>query len=139
MVKWYKLLLFFSLFLILLPCVFAEDNENSTVMSNVSCYLETDELNEVDYFNDNSKIGTFLYAENVEMYYNDGSKFNVYLYDELNNPLTNQSVIFNINGVNYTRFTNCSGGASLSIHLNVGCYNISTFYNGDGSICHLVL
>ena len=132
MVKWYKLLLFFSLFLILLPCVFAEDNENSTVMSNVSFYLETDELNEVDYFNDNSKIGTFLYAENVEMYYNDGSKFNVYLYDELNNPLTNQSVIFNINGVNYTRFTNCSGGASLSIHLNAGCYNISTFYNGDG-------
>lgn len=132
MVKWYKLLLFFSLFLILLPCVFAEDNENSTVMSNVSFYLETDELNEVDYFNDNSKIGTFLYAENVEMYYNDGSKFNVYLYDELNNPLTNQSVIFNINGVNYTRFTNCSGGASLSIHLNTGCYNISTFYNGDG-------
>lgn len=94
MVKWYKLLLFFSLFLILLPCVFAEDNENSTVMSNVSFYLETDELNEVDYFNDNSKIGTFLYAENVEMYYNDGSKFNVYLYDELNNPLTNQSVIY---------------------------------------------
>nr|WP_302511738.1 hypothetical protein [Methanobrevibacter smithii] len=122
-----------------MPCVFAEDNENSTVMSNVSFYLETDELNEVDYFNDNSKIGTFLYAENVEMYYNDGSKFNVYLYDELNNPLTNQSVIFNINGVNYTRFTNCSGGASLSIHLNAGCYNISTFYNGDGSICHLVL
>lgn len=43
-------------------------------------------------------------------------------------PLENQTLIFSINGVNYTKITNLEGFAFLDINLNNGIYRISTIY-----------
>ena len=43
-------------------------------------------------------------------------------------PLENQTIIFSINGVNYTKITNLEGFAFLDINLNNGIYQISTIY-----------
>ncbi|SDA71205.1 carboxypeptidase-like regulatory domain-containing protein [Methanobrevibacter millerae] len=51
--------------------------------------------------------------------------------DNAGNPVgANVSVIFNINGVFYTRYTNASGVARLNINLNPGEYIITAEYNG---------
>ena len=43
---------------------------------------------------------------------------------------TNESVIFEINGVNYTRISDENGTAKIAINLNPGNYSIKTIYNG---------
>lgn len=43
-------------------------------------------------------------------------------------PLENQTIIFSINGINYTKITNSDGFAFLDINLNNGIYQISTIY-----------
>ena len=45
--------------------------------------------------------------------------------------LSNQKVIFEINGRNYTRTTNENGLANLTINLNQGTYNVNYYYLGD--------
>ena len=56
-------------------------------------------------------------------YFRDSSRFEVKL---LNENKSNVDVIFNINGVFYTRKTNDEGIASLNINLNPGKYVITT-------------
>lgn len=45
-----------------------------------------------------------------------------------NTPLENQTVIFSVNGMNYTKITDLKGIASLNINLNDGVYSISTIF-----------
>lgn len=45
-----------------------------------------------------------------------------------NAPLSNQTVIFSVNGINYTKITDLNGVASLNINLNDGIYSISTIF-----------
>ena len=52
-------------------------------------------------------------------------------------PLENQTIIFSINGVNYTKITNSDGFVFLDINLNNGIYQISTIYE-DSSKYHLI-
>lgn len=44
-------------------------------------------------------------------------------------PLNNQTIIFSVNGINYTRLTDDKGFAFLDINLNDGIYPISTIFN----------
>lgn len=49
-----------------------------------------------------------------------------------NNPIQNKTVIFKVNGVDYTRTTNIDGEVSLNINLNVGSYPVTvTNVNDD--------
>ena len=52
------------------------------------------------------------------------------LIDGQGNPIVNASIVFAVNGVNYTKYTNESGMASMNINLNPGVYRVSASYNG---------
>jgi hypothetical protein len=62
------------------------------------------------------------------MYYRNGSNFTICLLNGTS-PLGNKTVIFTINGKNYTKITDNDGFASLTINLNPGNYTITTTYN----------
>ena len=78
-----------------------------------------------------NKIKTQIKTNNFEMYYKDGSKAIISLTDENNNILANKNIIFNINGVEYTRTTDSDGNARITVNLNSGEYKIKTSYAGD--------
>lgn len=70
-----------------------------------------------------------IITEDLTLTYQDGSKFTAILKDKNDNPLINAKVVFNINGVNYTKRTDTNGVAGLNINLNPGEYTIKTLVN----------
>ena len=77
------------------------------------------------------KNSTTLIGNDTELYYKNGTAYRVELLDSEGDPLANQSVIFTINNVNYTRNTNANGIASIGIGLSSGSYNITSYYEGN--------
>ena len=68
-------------------------------------------------------------ANDVSLYYKNGTRLNVELSDVNDNPLSNQTLVFNINGVDYTKTTDDGGSTSMAINLVPGSYltNIRRF------------
>ena len=68
----------------------------------------------------------------VKMFKND-TQYTAKFIDTSGNPLINQDVTFNINGVFYTRKTDQNGAANLNINLNPGQYILTAInpVNGD--------
>ena len=62
-------------------------------------------------------------------YYKNGTQYNIRALDGQGNPLANQEITFNINGVFYTKTTNDKGIATLNINLHPGKYIITAIYN----------
>ena len=63
-----------------------------------------------------------------------GYSYNATLSDINNNALPNRSLIFTLNGVNYTKITNSEGVGSLSINLETGVYPVSvSFTDSSGN------
>ena len=58
----------------------------------------------------------------------ENSVYNATLTSNNNTPLANQTIVFSVNGINYTKFTDLNGIASLNINLNDGIYSISTIF-----------
>ena len=75
-----------------------------------------------------------IYASDVVKFYKNDTQFYVHLVNGEGNPLANENVDFNINGVFYTRTTNEEGTARLNINLNPGKYIISTINTINGEI-----
>ncbi|WP_407381457.1 carboxypeptidase-like regulatory domain-containing protein [Methanobrevibacter sp.] len=73
-------------------------------------------------------------SHDVEMYYKDGTRFATQVQDENNNPLSNVSVTYSLNNMNYTRKSNENGYSSLAINLDSGKYSITTTANGKISV-----
>lgn len=64
-------------------------------------------------------------------YYKNDSQYTIRLLDDEGNPVgANETVVFNINGVFYTRYTNASGVAKLNINLAPGDYILTAEYKG---------
>ena len=64
-------------------------------------------------------------------YYRNDSQYTIRLLDDEGNPVgANETVVFNINGVFYTRYTNASGVAKLNINLAPGDYILTAEYKG---------
>ena len=79
----------------------------------------------------NIEVLPTIFADDLTMNYRDGSKFTANVLDAAGNPLANSDVIFNVNGVLYTRSTDSEGNAYLNINLAVGKYIITaTNYKG---------
>lgn len=74
-------------------------------------------------------VKTVLLSDDLSMKFQDGSRFNVTVLDGQGNPLANQTVIFNINGVFYNKTTADNGVASLNIRLLKGEYIITSMWN----------
>ena len=73
-----------------------------------------------------------LTSDNVIKYYKNGTQYYVTVVDGQGNPIANQKVYLNINGVIYERITNENGTAKLNINLNPGNYIITvTGPNGE--------
>ena len=73
------------------------------------------------------KVYTFnldIYTRDLVKFYKNDSKF------EANIGVSNQTVTFEINGVNYTRTSDENGTARLAINLEPNNYTIKTTFNG---------
>ena len=65
-----------------------------------------------------------IYSEDLVKIYKNDSQF------EVNVGAANQTVVFEINGANYTRISNENGTARMNINLRPGDYVIRTTYDG---------
>jgi hypothetical protein len=126
------------------------EDANNTVLFSQNFEIPSDsilEMNSPNYFSsvDNNGLLGFcsddilqnnvkqsvLSGKDIELYYKNGTTFKVVLSDSEGSLLTNQSIIFTINNINYTRTTDNDGVASIAINLKSGTYNISSFYVGN--------
>ena len=90
-----------------------------------------DDINNVTYSKSEDTREPVIYGEDLSMYYKNGSRYEVSIYQDgkiINSQNNNSKVIFNVNGVNYTKEL-VNGKASIGINLNPGNYTITTFYH----------
>ena len=71
-------------------------------------------------------------ANDVVKFYKNGTQYYAKFVNGIGNPLINTEVKFNINGVLYTRNTNASGIAKLTINLNPGNYILTAYHLNNG-------
>lgn len=102
---------------------------------NITSLLEENE----NYFNAtsssaliiNGDIHTKLNTNDLTMYYHNEERFTCQLSEFDGTLLKNETLIFEINGVNYTKTTDRNGSASLAINLNPGEYEIKVRFKSD--------
>ena len=90
-----------------------------------------DDINNVTYSKSEDTREPVIYGEDLSMYYKNGSRYEVSIYQDgklINSQNNDSKVIFNVNGVNYTKEL-VNGKASIGINLNPGNYTITTFYH----------
>lgn len=88
----------------------------------------TNPVNGENHANNITVLATIA-SNDLVKYYKNESQFVVTVLDENGNAVgAGEEVIFNINGVFYTRTTNESGQAKLNINLQPGNYTITTMY-----------
>ncbi len=104
---------------------------------NPGTYIITAEYNGLMVSN-TVKVLPILSAKDVNMKYRDGSKFEVKLLDGKGNAFSNQTIIFNINGVFYNRITDANGIARLNINLQAGEYIITSTYSNGAALANKV-
>ncbi|WP_407414459.1 Ig-like domain-containing protein, partial [Methanobrevibacter sp.] len=78
-------------------------------------------------------------GKDIEMYYKDGSNYTVTLKDTRGTPLANKEITFNIDGENYTRFTDKDGIASITINLPAGTYTVTATYKNISTTNKIVV
>ncbi|WP_409200070.1 right-handed parallel beta-helix repeat-containing protein [Methanobrevibacter sp. DSM 116169] len=79
-----------------------------------------------------SSLGTIIIGSDINRTYGEEIHYTITLTDYLNKPLSNQNIIFKVNGVEYPRLTNNLGVSSLRINLGPGTYIIETRFEGNG-------
>ena len=90
-----------------------------------------DDINNVTYSKSEYTREPVIYGEDFSMYYKNGSRYEVSIYQDgklINSQNNDSKVIFNVNGVNYTKEL-VNGKAFIGINLNPGNYTITTFYH----------
>ena len=109
-----------------------QTNENGVVGLNINLrpgnYIITTMFDGLAIGNNINVLPT-LVTNDLSMKYLGGSKFTAQTLDGQGNPLANQNVSFNINGVLYHRVTDKDGMASLNIRLMSGDYIITSYWN----------
>jgi len=90
-------------------------------------YIITSMYNDYAVGNNVTVLPTLI-TKNLDMKYLDGSSFTAQTVDGQGNPLANQSVTYNINGVFYNKTTDANGIAKLNISLNSGEYIATITY-----------
>ena len=90
-----------------------------------------DDINNVTYSKSEYTREPVIYGEDLSMYYKNGSRYEVSIYQDgklINSQNNDSKVIFNVNGVNYTKEL-VNGKAFIGINLNPGNYTITTIYH----------
>ncbi|WP_409199625.1 hypothetical protein [Methanobrevibacter sp. DSM 116169] len=78
-------------------------------------------------------LKSVLVVADLVKYYRNGSQLIAYLTNLKGEPLSGMNVTFFINGRNYTKVTNATGHAVLSINLEAGNYSVLTIFNATGN------
>ena len=107
-------------------------DENGVVSLGISLrpgeYVITTMYEGLDLGNTVTVLPTLI-THDLNMRYMDGSNFTAQTLDGQGNPLANQNVSFNVNGVFYHKVTDDNGFASLTIRLMSGKYIITSSWN----------
>ncbi|WP_407378695.1 transglutaminase domain-containing protein [Methanobrevibacter sp.] len=103
-------------------------NSNNLSINNADTNLDDNTIGAGD---NSAKTAVSIDAPDITLYYKNGTRFVATLSDINGNKLANQTLIFTISGINYTRTTNDEGQASIAINLNPDTYNIAVYYNGN--------
>ena len=108
-------------------------NQNIETYDNniVNTNLEVSDSNIIQSDNSNFKSNVTIDVKDFEMYYKNGTRLTGKLSDNNSNPIVNQTVIININGLNYSRTTDNNGAFGMNINLNPNVYNFTVTYNGS--------
>ena len=111
--------------------VVSSDDDVETGDLDVDPPSGIDDINNVTYSKSEDTREPVIYGEDLSMYYKNGSRYEVSIYQDgkiINSQNNDSKVIFNVNGVNYTKEL-VNGKASIGINLNPGNYTITTFYH----------
>lgn len=112
---------------------YTRDVINGTATLNINLdpgnYIITTMYGKYSVGNNITVLSTLI-TEDLNMKFQDGSRFTAKALDGQGNPLANQTVFFNVNGVLYNRTTGADGFAKLLIRLNPGKYIITSIWNG---------
>lgn len=107
-------------------------NESGIAKLNINLqpddYIITAEYGECKVSN-KIKVLPILSASDISMSYRDGTQFKVNVLNGTGNALSGADIIFNVNGVFYTRTSDVNGQAKLNINLQAGEYIITSTYN----------
>ena len=74
---------------------------------------------------------TRIVADTLEKIYGGDERLYIYLTDNNSNPLANEKISVEINGISYSRTTDANGKSSVGINLPVGEYNATFYFDGD--------
>ncbi len=126
-------------------------NTNVTFNINGAFYIRTSDKNGIANLNINLNPGNYIVTstnsvtgesisnkiivkatvdqnKDLTKYFRNATQYQLRTLDETGNPIANQNVTFNINGVLYTRTSDKNGTASLNINLNPGKYIATANY-----------
>lgn len=80
----------------------------------------------------NITVLSTINSSDIIKYFRNGTQYYATFYDAMGNPLVNETVRFNINGVIYEKRTNDKGTANLTISLYPGNYILTAYHpNGE--------
>ena len=108
-----------------------QDKSRQHLLPEMS-YVSSDANTWIDFSNENKTVCLKVYTlesknqiitEDLVKIYKNDSRF------EAEISAANESVTFEINGMNYTRISDENGTAKIAINLNPGNYTIKTTYN----------
>lgn len=85
----------------------------------------------------NIEVLPVLIGENQIIHYASGETYNITLLDGQGNPLADENISININGIFYNRVTDANGIAKLNINLLPGEY-IATAYYGEATVSNQI-
>ena len=77
------------------------------------------------------KINTYIISNLLIKYYRNTSRLIVHVSDQNGNSLSGAYINITVSGKTYSRRTNETGDANLTINLNVGNYTVDLYYSGS--------
>ena len=135
-----QLIILISVFILIAGISTVSANENTTDLhQSIETYdnnvintdLEVDDNNIIQPNTTDVKSDVSIDIHDFEMYYKNGTKLSGKLLDNNSNPIINQTVSININGMSYNKITDSNGTFGMNINLDPNVYNFTVAYNGS--------
>ena len=135
-----QLIILISVFILISGISTVSANENTTDLHQsmetydnnvINTDLEVDDNNIIQPNTTDVKSDVSIDIHDFEMYYKNGTKLSGKLLDNNSNPIINQTVTININGMSYNKITDSNGTFGMNINLDPNGYNFTVAYNGS--------
>ena len=135
-----QLIILISVFILIAGISTVSANENTTDLHQsmetydnnvINTDLEVDDNNIIQPNTTDVKSDVSIDMHDFEMYYKNGTKLSGKLLDNNSNPIINQTVSININGMSYNKITDSNGTFGMNINLDPNVYNFTVAYNGS--------